>query len=151
MPDREVCNTRPTGSFKTLSCPRPLRFGPRNAATWLACLLLTVAQALPSLANRPNVVLIVADDLGWSDLSCYGHPWHRTPEIDGIARAGVRFTHAYAPAPICSASRASILTGKVERLPRNDSERRPKPPKENLVRRVRGNTGLSRGTDFGFD
>lgn len=63
--------------------------------------------------NRPNVLFILADDLAWADLGCYGHPWHRTPHIDQLATSGMRFTNAYAPAPICSASRASILTGKT--------------------------------------
>ncbi|PQO35246.1 arylsulfatase [Blastopirellula marina] len=63
--------------------------------------------------DRPNIILILSDDLAWSDLKCYGHPWHRTPHIDRLADGGVRFTNAYASAPICSASRASLLTGKT--------------------------------------
>jgi len=63
--------------------------------------------------NQPNIVLLLVDDLGWSDLGCYGHAYHRTPNIDRLAKDGMRFTNAYAPAPICSASRASILTGKT--------------------------------------
>jgi len=64
-------------------------------------------------ATQPNIVFILADDLAWSDLGCYGHPWHRTPNIDQLADKGMRFTNAYASAPICSASRASLLTGKT--------------------------------------
>jgi len=64
-------------------------------------------------AANPNVLLILADDLAWSDPGCYGHPWHETPHIDALARSGIRFTRGYAPAPICSASRAAILTGKT--------------------------------------
>lgn len=63
--------------------------------------------------TRPNIVFILADDLAWSDLGCYGHSWHRTPNIDQLAQRGTRFTSAYASAPICSASRASLLTGKT--------------------------------------
>lgn len=63
-------------------------------------------------SNPPNILFILVDDLAWSDLASYGHPWHETPRIDSLARDGMRFTQAYAPAPICSASRASILTGK---------------------------------------
>lgn len=66
----------------------------------------------PAAAKPPNIVLILTDDLAWSDLCCYGHPFHETPNIDRLAREGMRFTEAYAPAPICSASRAAILTGK---------------------------------------
>ena len=63
--------------------------------------------------EQPNIVLILVDDLAWSDLACYGHPWHETPHIDGLSAEGIQFQQAYASAPICSASRASILTGKT--------------------------------------
>jgi uncharacterized sulfatase len=59
----------------------------------------------------PNILFVLADDLGWSDLSCYGSTFHRSPHIDALAREGMRFTDAYAAAPVCSATRASILTG----------------------------------------
>ncbi len=61
---------------------------------------------------QPNVLIIYADDLGWSDISCYGSKTNETPYLDKLASEGLRFTDAYAPAPICSASRASIMTGK---------------------------------------
>lgn len=64
-------------------------------------------------SSLPHILLILADDLAWSDLGCYGHPWHDTPNLDGLASSGMRFTNAYSPAPICSASRASLLTGKT--------------------------------------
>ena len=64
-------------------------------------------------SSQPNIVFILADDLSWSDLRCYGNSIHDTPNLDRLAREGVRFTQAYAPAPICSASRAAILTGKT--------------------------------------
>lgn len=81
-------------------------------------LLLALLFCLPLVAGaseavRPSIVFILVDDLGWSDLHCYGHTWHRTPNIDRLAAEGMRFTNGYAPAPICSASRASILTGKT--------------------------------------
>jgi uncharacterized sulfatase len=62
--------------------------------------------------QHPNVLILYADDLGWSDLGCYGSIKNETPHIDQLASEGLRFTQAYAPAPICSASRASIMTGK---------------------------------------
>jgi len=74
---------------------------------------LTVFTVPSSDAAQPNIVLILADDLGWSDVGCYGHPWHRTPHIDRLASEGMRFTNGYSPAPICSAARASILTGRT--------------------------------------
>jgi len=63
-------------------------------------------------ANKPNVVVILIDDLGWADLGCYGSSFHRTPNLDRLARDGIRFTDAYAAAPVCSPTRAAILTGK---------------------------------------
>jgi len=60
----------------------------------------------------PNVLIIYADDLGWSDIGCYGSKKNETPNLDKLATEGIRFTNAYAAAPICSASRASIMTGK---------------------------------------
>ncbi|MBN2151543.1 MAG: sulfatase [Candidatus Lokiarchaeota archaeon] len=60
----------------------------------------------------PNVLLIIIDDLGWVDLSCQGSTFYETPRIDSIARDGVRFTRAYASCPVCSPTRASIMTGK---------------------------------------
>lgn len=62
--------------------------------------------------NRPNIVFILVDDLGWADLATYGNSIHETPNIDRLAANGMTFTDAYASAPICSASRASLLTGK---------------------------------------
>ncbi len=62
-------------------------------------------------AARPNVVLILADDLGWRDTSGYGSTLYRTPNIDRLASRGMRFTNAYAANPLCSPTRASILTG----------------------------------------
>ena len=61
----------------------------------------------------PHILFILVDDLAWTDLGCYGHPWHETPNIDQLAEEGMRFTQAYSPAPICSSARASILTGKT--------------------------------------
>ncbi len=62
--------------------------------------------------RRPNIVLILIDDLGWADLSCYGSEFYETPNIDQLASEGVLFTDAYAAAPVCSPTRASLLTGK---------------------------------------
>lgn len=61
---------------------------------------------------RPNIIVLLADDLGWRDLGCTGNPDHRTPNIDRLATEGMRFTDAYSAAPICSASRAALLTGQ---------------------------------------
>ena len=61
---------------------------------------------------RPNVIFILADDLGWTDLSCYGSRFYETPNLDQLAKEGVRFTNAYAACPVSSPTRASFQTGK---------------------------------------
>ena len=62
---------------------------------------------------RPNIVLIMADDLGWKDLHCYGNARLDTPALDRLAAQGMRFTDAYAAAPVCSPTRAAIMTGQA--------------------------------------
>jgi arylsulfatase A-like enzyme len=63
-------------------------------------------------ASRPNVVLFVVDDMGWADSRAYGSTYYETPNIDRLASEGMRFTDAYSASPVCSPTRASILTGK---------------------------------------
>jgi len=65
-----------------------------------------------SKQHRPNIVFILLDDMGWSDLPCYGHAFHETPHIDRLAKQGMRFTDAYAACPVCSPTRASIMAGQ---------------------------------------
>src|SRR5262245_10233304 len=68
--------------------------------------------------RRPNVLFILADDLGYGDLSCYGRPDYQTPVLDGLARQGLRFTSAYAAAPVCTPTRCAYITGRYpQRLP----------------------------------
>jgi len=74
--------------------------------------LAAPASDQPAADSRPNIVLILADDLGWADLTCYGSKFHHTPNLDKLAAAGRRFTQAYAAAPVCSPTRAALLTGK---------------------------------------
>ena len=82
-------------------------------------LLFTVSALAASAAAetvrtpaRPNLVFILADDLGWRDLGCYGSTFYETPHLDRLAAKGMRFTEAYAACSVCSPTRASILTGK---------------------------------------
>ena len=63
-------------------------------------------------SSKPNVVVIFIDDLGWSDLGCYGSSFHETPNIDRLAKQGAMFTHAYSSCSVCSTTRASMMTGK---------------------------------------
>jgi arylsulfatase A-like enzyme len=64
------------------------------------------------MATRPNIVVIVIDDLRWDELGVTGHPYMKTPHIDRLAREGARFTHAFHTTPLCSPNRACILTGQ---------------------------------------
>jgi arylsulfatase A-like enzyme len=64
------------------------------------------------MEKKPNIVLILIDDLGWVDWGCYESTFYETPHIDRLAVAGMRFTNAYSTCPVCSAARASILTGR---------------------------------------
>src|SRR5262249_11477932 len=80
------------------------------AGGFLAPLVVPAAQ--PATTPRMNVVLILADDLGWTDLHCFGSEYYETPHIDKLARDGVKFTQAYSACTVCSPSRAAILTGK---------------------------------------
>ena len=69
-------------------------------------------------ATKPNIVYIMADDLGFADLSCYGRREYKTPNIDSLATAGVRFLQAYANSAVCSATRTALITGRYQyRLP----------------------------------
>lgn len=62
--------------------------------------------------KKPNIILILADDMGWADLSCYGSKFYESPNIDKLAASGMRFTNAYSACTVCSPTRASIMTGK---------------------------------------
>jgi len=73
---------------------------------------LAATAAAAQSPDRPNILVMVTDDHGIGDVGCYGHPEVRTPNLDRLAASGVRFTQMYANAPICSASRAALLTGK---------------------------------------
>ena len=74
--------------------------------------ILSLAAATPcSAADKPHVLLVMTDDMGWMDLGCQGNPKLRTPRIDALAGEGVRFTNAYASAPVCSPTRAALITG----------------------------------------
>src|SRR3954462_4316856 len=65
-------------------------------------------------ATRPNILFIMADDLGYADLSCYGRPDFRTPNLDRLAAQGMRFMQAYANSAVCSATRTALITGRYQ-------------------------------------
>ncbi len=79
-------------------------------------------------SRKPSFVFFLVDDLGWKDLGCYGSTFYETPHIDRLAAQGMRFTNAYAACPVCSPTRASILTGKYPaRLATTDYFGAPQP------------------------
>lgn len=83
---------------------------------WLTGFLTCFVAGLPLAAGadvqRPNFVVFLIDDLGWTDLGCYGSDLYQTPAIDQLARDGLRFTNAYAACTVCSPTRAALMTGK---------------------------------------
>lgn len=89
----------------------------RGLSEMRSTFLFLVALALPDVAaaadppQKPNIVFILADDLGWGDLGCYGQKKIKTPNIDQLAKVGIRFTQAYAGSTVCAPSRCALMTG----------------------------------------
>lgn len=88
----------------------------RNTSIWIAeAAALAVAPSLtakPYKPVKPNIIYIMCDDMGYGDLGCYGQKYILTPHIDRMAREGMRFTQAYAGAPVSAPSRACMMTGQ---------------------------------------
>lgn len=78
----------------------------------IASLLSVTTSVIAEPPERPNIVVIMADDLGWMDLHCQGNPLLDTPHLDQLASQGMRFTNAYAAAPVCTPTRAAMMTGQ---------------------------------------
>lgn len=106
----------------------------------IALVAWAAAVTVAAEARPPNVILILADDLGWADLGCYGSRYHETPHIDRLAANGMRFTDAYAAGSNCQPTRAALLSGQysprtgvytVGSAQRWDTSRRPLVPVEN--------------------
>jgi arylsulfatase A-like enzyme len=79
---------------------------------FLSVTVFTVANCKNKTVKKTNVIFILADDLGWKDLTCYGSDFYETPNLDAFAETGVLFTNAYTASPLCSPTRASIMTGQ---------------------------------------
>ena len=94
----------------------PLRL--LQIGAWLICGCLSIptltllAEDSAGQTKRPNILYLLVDDLGWADLGCYGSDLHETPNIDRLAAQSVRFTDAYAAAPVCTPTRAAIMSGE---------------------------------------
>ena len=84
----------------------------KKAIHTIVFIMLVQIISAQNVTKQPNIVLILADDLGWADLQCYGSTFYETPNLDKLASMGIRFNNAYASCPVCSPTRASILTGK---------------------------------------
>ena len=76
---------------------------------------LLFCQIFLSAKERPNVILVLVDDMGWMDLSCQGSDFYRTPNVDRLANEGIRFTNGYAACAVCSPTRAAVQTGSATR------------------------------------
>ncbi|QEF98196.1 Arylsulfatase [Stieleria maiorica] len=89
----------------------PILFPVLAASLWLGCVLTDSTFAQEQSDPPPNIVMIIADDLGYGDLGCYGQKLIATPNIDRLAEQGTRFTQAYAGGPVCTSSRSVLMTG----------------------------------------
>ena len=97
----------------------------KNALFFLAASIVWLTGA--GAAEKPNIVFILADDLGFRELGCYGQEKIQTPRIDQLAREGMKFTRAYAGSPVCAPSRCVLMTGKHpgHAIVRNNRAMRP--------------------------
>lgn len=105
-----LCASVVTAVVASISAPDPMTRWP------LLALLVSMGCSAPESApRRPNIVFVLVDDLRWDDIAVAGHPFVETPNVDRLAREGARFLNAFASTPLCSPSRASILTGQYVR------------------------------------
>jgi len=103
----------------------------RTILAVLSMVFVTSFGLTAASAPRPNFLFVLVDDLGWPDVGCYGSTFYETPNVDRLAASGMRFTTAYAACPVCSPTRASIMTGKyparvgiTDWIPGNDPKHR---------------------------
>ncbi|MEO0452720.1 MAG: sulfatase-like hydrolase/transferase [Verrucomicrobiota bacterium] len=101
-----------------LTIPNYMRYTPLARFPIFASLILSVCssslQLQASEKNLPNFIIILADDLGYGDVGCFGHPTHKTPHIDAIANEGIKFTDFHSNGAVCSPTRAALMTGRYQ-------------------------------------
>lgn len=85
----------------------------RTQFTMLLLLLIPQAGLWSAESSKPNIVVFLADDMGWGDSATYGHKLIQTPNLDKLASQGVKFTQCYSACGVCSPSRSAILTGRT--------------------------------------
>ncbi len=93
-----------------ISCTRSLK------STFIVAFIIAsgfIARTQAATPSKPNIVVIFCDDLGYGDLGCFGHPTIRTPNLDRMAAEGMKFTQFYSAAPVCTPSRAALMTGRL--------------------------------------
>lgn len=118
--------------------------GVRSSVLALAAPFLALAQTTEP-ANRPNFVLIMADDQGWGDMAYNGHPHVKTPHFDALASQAVRFDRFYAAGPVCSPTRASVLTGRTPNRSATFKWGHPLDPREQTLSAVLQAAGYRTG------
>jgi N-sulfoglucosamine sulfohydrolase len=119
-----------------------------RTAAWLAgafTLALPLCTVAQEPAEPPNLLILVADDLGWRDLGSYGNRGIRTPHLDGLARSGLRVVYAFGTSPQCSPSRISILTGKYSHATLTEDLHTPLPNGERILPSYLGARGYFTG------
>src|SRR5687767_10365719 len=96
-----------------------MNLGKVLCCAWTAVLLCTV-QAMgapttaPAQGAKPNIIFVLADDLGWTDLACFGSKYYETPNLDKLASQGMKFTSAYTCGPNCTPTRAALMSGQYQ-------------------------------------
>jgi len=103
--------TRITARSSIPACKRSLNVVMKPTLVWIALLTLASCATLPASADKPNIILLLADDLGYGDVGCYGQQKIRTPNIDRLAAEGMKFTQGYAGSAVCAPSRCVLMTG----------------------------------------
>ena len=91
----------------------------RSVLAWLTIGVSIVAGVSPAggAPRQPNIVIVLADDLGYGDLGCYGNTVQRTPHLDRLAAEGMRFTDFYMTSSVCTPSRVALMTGRYPLVP----------------------------------